>query len=789
MKKLLFSFLLLTFSLVVNAEKVQIEGIWYNLIEKAQQAEVIKAPEGTEYTGDVVIPEKVTYNELDYNVTRIGDNAFDQCTGLTNIIIPNSVTSIGGYTFYNCSSLTNITFPNTLKNIGESAFSLCSGLTNITFPNTLKNIGESAFSGCSGLTNITIPNSVTSIERYTFNGCSSLTNITIPNSVTSIGDYAFEFTGLTNIIIPNSVTSLGWGTFVGCSNLTNITIPNSIEEIVPRLFESCSELSTINLPSSVKSINSKAFSNCKNLTDIYCHAKEVPTIASDAFLDSYVEYATLHVPDSSYYDYKEADVWKDFGTITTLSGNIPAYTHNLIYMVDSVEYKKVAMDYKTAITLDDAPIKEGHTFSGWSNAPQTMPLHDVIVTGSFTINNYNLIYFVDSVEYKKYEVTYGDTLVAEAEPTKEGYTFSGWSEVPATMPANDVTIEGQFSVNYYQVTYMVDSTVYAVDTLAYNSNITLKENLVKEGYTFSGWSEAPSTMPANDIIINGSFTINTYNLTYNVDGVEYQKYEVTYGDTLVAEAEPTKEGYTFSGWSEVPATMPANDVTIEGQFSVNYYQVTYMLDGEIFQIDSLAYGEAIVIPEAPAKEDYEFNGWSEAPETMPAGDLTVTGTYTLLVYCETPTISYKDGKLTFECATEGAECVTNIVSEDFLEHIGSEMELTLTYQVNVYAKAEGYAKSPVTIATICWIECDHKSDAHGVEAIPATVVLIKADNGIVTIQGLEKGTPVAVYTTAGTEVANGVAEEDTILTLDTRMQKGDVVIVKMGNKSVKVVIK
>ena len=111
------------------------------------------------------------------------------------------------------------------------------------------------------------------------------------------------------------------------------------------------------------------------------------------------------------------------------------------------------MDYKTAITLDDAPIKEGHTFSGWSNAPQTMPLHDVIVTGSFTINNYNLIYFVDSVEYKKYEVTYGDTLVAEAEPTKEGYTFSGWSEAPSTMPANDIIINGSFTINTYNLTY------------------------------------------------------------------------------------------------------------------------------------------------------------------------------------------------------------------------------------------------------------------------------------------------------------------------------------------------
>jgi hypothetical protein len=106
----------------------------------------------------------------------------------------------------------------------------------------------------------------------------------------------------------------------------------------------------------------------------------------------------------------------------------------------------------------------------------------------------------------------------------------------------------------------------------------------------------------------------------------------------------------------------------------------------------------------------------------------------------------------------------------------------------VYAKAEGYAKSPVATAIICWIECDHKSDAHGMEAIPATVVLIKASNGIITIEGMETDTPVAVYTTSGIEVANGVAEEAT-LTLEINLQKGDIAIVKMGTKSVKVVMK
>lgn len=89
----------------------------------------------------------------------------------------------------------------------------------------------------------------------------------------------------------------------------------------------------------------------------------------------------------------------------------------------------------------------------------------------------------------------------------------------------------------------------------------------KEGYTFSGWGEIPATMPPRDVTITGSFAVNNYTLTYQVDGETYKSYHIEYGANITAEAEPTKEGYTFSGWSEVPATMPARDVTITGNFT------------------------------------------------------------------------------------------------------------------------------------------------------------------------------------------------------------------------------
>ena len=197
-----------------------------------------------------------------------------------------------------------------------------------------------------------------------------------------------------------------------------------------------------------------------------------------------------------------------------ITGSFIVNKYQLTYMVDGSVYQQDSIEYGTAVTLIEDPSLEGYTFSGWANAVDTMPSRDVIISGTFSVNSYLVKFYVDSVVYQTVIYPYGSAIVALAEPTKVGYTFSGWSDIPATMPAQDIDIAGAFSINSYLLTYMVEGNVYKTDSIQYNAVITALESPTKEGYTFSGWNGLPSTMPAENVIVTGSYYINYYNLVY-----------------------------------------------------------------------------------------------------------------------------------------------------------------------------------------------------------------------------------------------------------------------------------
>ena len=184
--RLLAAALCLLGAVQAQAADFSLNGISYNILSMADlTCEVAKRSSGS-YSGDIVIPETVTYSGRTFTVTQIGERAFSGASTLFTVKCPDTVTSIDTEAFRNCRNLVSVEY-NSIVAIGDSAFSNCSSLTDITIPNSVTAIGESAFSGCSSLKSVTIPNSVTEIENSTFEGCSSLTSVTIPNSVTTIG--------------------------------------------------------------------------------------------------------------------------------------------------------------------------------------------------------------------------------------------------------------------------------------------------------------------------------------------------------------------------------------------------------------------------------------------------------------------------------------------------------------------------------------------------------------------------------------------------------------------------
>ena len=242
-----------------TAETFTVDGIKYSTTSGSTVSIVENS-----YSGDIVIPSSVTWNEIVYNVTSIDQSAFQGNTSLTSISLPESITSIGSDAFKHCTSLTSIRLPEGLTSIGSDAFLGCSNLTDIHLANV------SSWFNIEFKDSDAHPLRCNSLNKNLFLGDELITDLVIPEGVTAIPDYAFYYCdNITSISLPEGVTSIGSQAFYNCTSLTSANLSEGVTSIGSQAFQNCTNLTSISLPESLTSIGSHAFTGCSNLTDIH----------------------------------------------------------------------------------------------------------------------------------------------------------------------------------------------------------------------------------------------------------------------------------------------------------------------------------------------------------------------------------------------------------------------------------------------------------------------------------------------------------------------------------------
>ena len=713
MKKHLLLLVMMLLPMVASAYTAEIDGIFY--IFSGNEAIVTYKSDRNSYSGDVVIPASVTYNDKTYSVTSIGyyafgrcfsltsvtipnsvtsigDGAFNYCQSLTSITIPNSVTSIGEYAFQNCNKFSSIIIPKSVTTIGEAAFEYCSDLTSIKVetgnrnydsrndcnaiietasntliigcqntivPNGVDSIGNNAFSGCFGLTSIAIPESVKNIGNNVFWGCSALTSITIPNSVTKIGNGAFSgCSALTSITLPNGLTSIDNDTFSDCSALTSITIPNSVINIGDGAFEGCSGLTSVTIPKSVVSISFGVFQNCTSLTDVYCYADNVPKTNSKAFINSSYASATLHVPASALDAYKTTEPWSGFGNFVTFE------------------------DEHTNIQFADATVK------------------------AICVENWD---------------TNGDGELSRAEA------------------AAVTNLEKKFN----------NTPITSFNELKYFTGLT---SIGESEFT---WCGTLTSITIPDRV--ESIGLMAFFFCQGLKSVTLGKGLATIGECVFWSCTSLTDVYCYA--DNVPST-----------------------DKEVFNGTPIA-SATLHVPSSALHAYKETEPWSGFGTII-----TLDGKK----QCATPTISYANGELTFNCATEGAICHSTITDADISSYSVNKVKLSVTYHISVFATKENFADSDVATATLCWIEQQPDmegitNDEDDVTEVKAMPVLIQANDGVLNISGAPEGAAISVYDISGRQLGSTTAINGRAKI--TMPQADKIVIVKIGVKAVKLGIK
>ena len=594
--------------------------------------------QGVELIVGDVMPHAFYKNELIgavalENKGMIGKSAFESCNNLTRVEIPQSITRIEDYAFRNCTALTDAFFfdRETQLPLGAQLFAECP-LDTLYLGAKIKYISEasestSPFCGNKSLKTVIITDVETDIYDYEFYGCS----------------------GLEMAVVGDGVERIGCWTFSGCSSLKNFTFG-----------------------SNVSTIGEEAFSDCTAVTNITSRAVQPPVCGAQALDDINKWNCTLSVPSQNSNSYKTAEQWKEFIKIE----NIVTSNNYVSYILEGEVYKTLLLTPGKKIIAPYVADKENAPFTGWDldeyMQDVTIDGHTKIVTETIT----KTVTRIDTIKAseKPININIKDNADAMLYCNAPCYgsqwtddNFTSWSVLfdndPRTFLHTSYTGDAQSTdgLDHYLRVDLgegneIKDFVFNYTTRA-SANEDFPQNFIIEGsndnVNYKKITRIENGLPTNsgqnytsEIISNDTpyryirFMVTKTTTDRVSDGSTHNYWHIAeFGMAKIIYEEEYRE-VTETITEEVAKTitekitlrypiMPDRDIIVYGWYAVNEYTITYIVDGEVFATDSIAYGSEITLREQPTKEGYTFSGWSEAPTTMPARDITIEGTFIL----------------------------------------------------------------------------------------------------------------------------------------------------------------